>query len=212
MALAMKATVTTMSSKPCRFSSSTMCSIIGRLASGIIGLGWLEVSGPQPGALAAGHDHGLHRVRPTPASRPRAGSGPRASASRRDAGCTCSAAYQLRTRPGMAKHHAEDAGDVRRQPTVDVRRRGTAGRRTSGERSRLAGPGHVDPPGAHGGEHERRRPATSTSRTSTTPGEPDRAPSRRSGWRRRRRRTAAGRPTGSRILPSSTPGRSARAM
>ena len=55
MALAWKATVTTMSSKPCFFSSSTMCSIIGRLAIGIIGLGWLEVSGrrrvPSPPAM-----------------------------------------------------------------------------------------------------------------------------------------------------------------
>ena len=44
-----------MSSKPCFFSSSTMCSIIGRLAIGIIGLGWLEVSGrsrvPSPPAM-----------------------------------------------------------------------------------------------------------------------------------------------------------------
>ena len=43
MALAWKATVTTMSSKPWRLSSSTTCSIMGRLAMGIIGLGWLEV-------------------------------------------------------------------------------------------------------------------------------------------------------------------------
>ncbi len=41
-----------------------MCSIIGRLAMGSIGLGWLEVSGPQTGALAAGHDHRLHDVAP----------------------------------------------------------------------------------------------------------------------------------------------------
>ena len=51
----MKATVTTISSKPCCFSSSTMCSIIGRLTSGSIGLGALEVSGrrrvPSPPAM-----------------------------------------------------------------------------------------------------------------------------------------------------------------
>ena len=55
MWLARKATVTTISSKPCRCSRSTMCSIIGRLASGIIGLGALEVSGrsrvPSPPAM-----------------------------------------------------------------------------------------------------------------------------------------------------------------
>ena len=55
MALAMKATVTTMSSMPWRFSSSTMCSIIGRLTSGSIGLGALDVRGrsrvPSPPAM-----------------------------------------------------------------------------------------------------------------------------------------------------------------
>ena len=51
----MKATVTTMSSIPWRFSRSTMCSIIGRLTSGSIGFGALEVSGrsrvPSPPAM-----------------------------------------------------------------------------------------------------------------------------------------------------------------
>src|SRR5437660_6623792 len=55
MLLAMNATVTTMSSKPWRCSSRTMCSIIGRLARWIIGFGWLEVSGrrrvPSPPAM-----------------------------------------------------------------------------------------------------------------------------------------------------------------
>ncbi|MEZ5142691.1 MAG: hypothetical protein R2726_09275 [Acidimicrobiales bacterium] len=55
MAFAMNATVTTMSSMPCRFSRSTMCSIIGRLTRGSIGLGALEVSGrsrvPSPPAM-----------------------------------------------------------------------------------------------------------------------------------------------------------------
>src|SRR5688500_9495616 len=55
MVFARKATVTTMSSKPCSFRSSTMCSIIGRLAIGIIGFGWFEVSGrrrvPSPPAM-----------------------------------------------------------------------------------------------------------------------------------------------------------------
>ena len=37
-----------------------MCSIIGRLATGSIGLGALDGERPQAGALAAGHDHGLH--------------------------------------------------------------------------------------------------------------------------------------------------------
>src|ERR1043165_1052595 len=45
MWLAMNATVTTMSSKPCRASSLTVCSIIGTFAMGIIGFGWLLVSG-----------------------------------------------------------------------------------------------------------------------------------------------------------------------
>src|SRR4051812_5463609 len=44
-----------MSSKPWSFSSRTMCSIIGRLANGIIGLGRFEVSGrrrvPSPPAM-----------------------------------------------------------------------------------------------------------------------------------------------------------------
>jgi hypothetical protein len=51
----MNATVTTISSKPCRRSSCTMCSIIGALAMGIIGLGELDVSGrsrvPSPPAM-----------------------------------------------------------------------------------------------------------------------------------------------------------------
>ena len=49
-------------SRRCRAASSRpmMCSIIGRLTSGSIGLGAFEVSGPQPGALASGHDHCLH--------------------------------------------------------------------------------------------------------------------------------------------------------
>ncbi len=55
MALAMKATVTTISSMPCSFSRSMMCSIIGRLTSGSIGLGALLVSGrrrvPSPPAM-----------------------------------------------------------------------------------------------------------------------------------------------------------------
>ena len=55
MALAMKATVTTMSSNPCWRSRFTTCSIIGMLAMGSIGLGWLEVSGrsrvPSPPAM-----------------------------------------------------------------------------------------------------------------------------------------------------------------
>src|SRR3954451_24749833 len=34
-----------MSSKPCDARSRTMCSIIGRFATGIIGFGWLLVSG-----------------------------------------------------------------------------------------------------------------------------------------------------------------------
>ena len=55
MALAMKATVTTMSSKPCWRSRLTTCSIIGMLAMGSMGLGWFEVSGrsrvPSPPAM-----------------------------------------------------------------------------------------------------------------------------------------------------------------
>ena len=55
MALAMKATVTTMSSNPCWRSRLTTCSIIGMLAIGNIGLGWLEVNGrsrvPSPPAM-----------------------------------------------------------------------------------------------------------------------------------------------------------------
>ncbi len=51
----MKATVTTISSMPWRFSSSTMCSIIGRLTNGSMGLGALDVSGrsrvPSPPAM-----------------------------------------------------------------------------------------------------------------------------------------------------------------
>ena len=66
MALAMKATVTTISSKPWRFSRSMMCSIIGRLASGSIGLGCVRGERAQPGAFAAGHDHGLHQARTYP--------------------------------------------------------------------------------------------------------------------------------------------------
>src|SRR5215213_5254335 len=45
MWFARNATVTTMSSNPCRASSRTMCSIIGWLTTGIIGFGWLLVSG-----------------------------------------------------------------------------------------------------------------------------------------------------------------------
>ncbi|GIU89177.1 MAG: hypothetical protein KatS3mg010_0276 [Acidimicrobiia bacterium] len=45
MWFARNATVTTMSSKPCFARRCTMCSIIGTLAIGIIGLGELLVSG-----------------------------------------------------------------------------------------------------------------------------------------------------------------------
>src|SRR4051812_1058274 len=55
MAWGRKARVTTISSKPCSFSRRTMCSIIGRLARGIIGLGEFDVSGrrrvPSPPAM-----------------------------------------------------------------------------------------------------------------------------------------------------------------
>jgi hypothetical protein len=60
MALAMKATVTTISSMPWRFSRLMTCSIIGRLAMGSIGLGCVGGERTQAGALAACHDHGLH--------------------------------------------------------------------------------------------------------------------------------------------------------
>src|SRR5712692_1892231 len=50
-----KARVTTMSSKPCSFRSLTMCSIIGRLTTGIMGFGALDVRGrsrvPSPPAM-----------------------------------------------------------------------------------------------------------------------------------------------------------------
>jgi hypothetical protein len=45
MALAWNATVTTISWKPWLLRRETTCSIMGRLAIGIMGLGWLEVSG-----------------------------------------------------------------------------------------------------------------------------------------------------------------------
>src|SRR5262245_44863185 len=55
MWLAMKATVTTISSKPWVRNRPTMCSIIGTLAMGIIGLGALDVRGrsrvPSPPAM-----------------------------------------------------------------------------------------------------------------------------------------------------------------
>src|SRR5579863_554613 len=55
MALAMKATVTTMSSYPCCRSRPTTCSIMGRLAMGSMGFGWFEVRGrrrvPSPPAM-----------------------------------------------------------------------------------------------------------------------------------------------------------------
>ena len=46
-----------------------MCSIIGRLASGHHRLGRLRGERAQPGALAAGHDDGLHGAEPTPLRR-----------------------------------------------------------------------------------------------------------------------------------------------
>jgi hypothetical protein len=55
MWLARNATVTTISSNPCFFSRVTMCSIIGWLTMGIIGLGAFEVRGrrrvPSPPAM-----------------------------------------------------------------------------------------------------------------------------------------------------------------
>ncbi len=55
MALAWNATVTTISSKPWLLRRVTMCSIMGRLAIGIMGLGWLQVRGrnrvPSPPAM-----------------------------------------------------------------------------------------------------------------------------------------------------------------
>src|SRR5690606_20406314 len=74
MLLAMKATVTTMSSMPWRTSRSMMCSIIGRLTSGSIGLGLLEVRGrsrvPSPPAMITAFT-GPHR--PSRDRPPRAG-------------------------------------------------------------------------------------------------------------------------------------------
>ena len=55
MVLARNATVTTISSMPCRFNRSMTCSIIGRLTSGSMGLGTFDVSGrsrvPSPPAM-----------------------------------------------------------------------------------------------------------------------------------------------------------------
>src|SRR5687768_12896491 len=45
MVLARNPRVTTISSKPCSFSSRTMCSIMGRFASGIMAFCWFDVSG-----------------------------------------------------------------------------------------------------------------------------------------------------------------------
>src|SRR6185437_4288037 len=80
MALAMKATVTTMSVMPCWRRRPTTCSIIGRLAIGSIGFGWFEVNGrslvPSPPAMitaftvhpSLGDLRGLRR--PAPAGGP----------------------------------------------------------------------------------------------------------------------------------------------
>src|SRR5438270_2363673 len=55
MAWGRNASVTTISSNPCCFRRRTMCSIIGRLARGSIGLGEFDVSGrrrvPSPPAM-----------------------------------------------------------------------------------------------------------------------------------------------------------------
>ena len=102
----MKATVTTMSSKPCWRSSVTMCSIIGALAIGIIGLGALEVRGrsrvPSPPAMMTAF---------MPTDRTRRGGAP----------STLRSLGALRQRPSgqrdvenggvQAEHQAGDAGE-----------------------------------------------------------------------------------------------------
>src|SRR3954470_24997711 len=72
MWFAKNATVTTMSSKPCFASRRTMCSIIGAFAIGIMGFGWLLVSGrsrvPSPPARMTAFigvpSSGVHHARP----------------------------------------------------------------------------------------------------------------------------------------------------
>ena len=59
-----------------------MCSIIGLLASGIMGLGLLEVSGRSRVPFAAGHDHGLHGRTAVPGRVPPRRPRPSASARR----------------------------------------------------------------------------------------------------------------------------------
>ncbi len=60
-AFAMNATVTTISSIPWRRSSLTTCSIMGRLAMGSMGFGWLDVRGrslvPSPPAMITAFTH-----------------------------------------------------------------------------------------------------------------------------------------------------------
>ena len=171
MWLARKATVTTISSKPCRFSSSTMCSIIGRLASGSIGFGAFEVSGRSRRALAAGHDHGLHEVEPTRArtvrlDRPGARRGPRGT---------------YMTQRDVAEHQAGDAGDPGEHPggvgPAEGAVRGQEQREGDhqAEGAGLAEPGDVDAAGARARRARGWPRPRATSRTSTAMREPERA-------------------------------------
>ena len=119
-----------------------MCSSIGLLASGIIGFGLVAGERPQPGALTAGEDHGLHRV----TSR----AGDRRAASRplglRAARCRASGTYV--DGGVVAEHEAGDREEPREHasttscaaPWCDRPTRNSGKREHQRERARLARP------------------------------------------------------------------------
>ncbi len=142
MALAMKATVTTMSSNPWVRSRWTTCSIIGRLAMGSMGLGWFEVSGrsrvPSPPAMMTAFIGS-----PSEPAGVAGAAGPRPSARAcRATGMYEPAAIQARTRPMIPVTQAKTwNGCLPLGRAVAQQERRV--REHESERTRLSHPQHV---------------------------------------------------------------------
>ena len=155
MALAMKATVTTMSSKPCWRSRLTTCSIMGRLAMGSIGLGWFEVSGrrrvPSPPAMITAF-MGASIGDPTPPPSGSRGLGPARAVT---PGRTTAAAIQARVRAGTALSHATISTGCCQPAWPWAEQEGGVGEHEP-EGPGLADPQDVDALGPEGGQQEHR--------------------------------------------------------
>src|SRR4051812_4248489 len=154
--LAMNETVTTRSSKPCSFSSRMMCSIIGWLTSGIIAFCWLEVRGrsrlPSPPAMITAFigrqrlsclGSSCRRRRYPPFGQSPAGEG--------DVG---DGGVQTEGEAGYGAGPREHVGQAVPRQVLRVSREEEREGEHQAEGARLAGPLHVDPAGAEGGQRQ----------------------------------------------------------